>query len=72
MLPHLRRLHNYYHQQNAIMNGGETSESDSDGYSDVISATDSAQYAALLDRTREVLVKLYGREKRFNIRHFEP
>lgn len=71
MLPHLRRLHSYYHEQNTVMNDGEISESDSECYGDVTSATDSAQYAALLDRTREVLVKLYGREKRFNIKHFK-
>lgn len=68
MLPHLRRLHSHYHEIKVMMNGADNSEDESDGFIDVISATDSAQYAALLDRTREVLVKLYGREKRFAVK----
>lgn len=68
MLPHLRRLHSYYHERNAMIAGSDVSSVESDHDCDSISATSSTQYAALLDRTREVLVKLYGREKRFRNR----
>ena len=78
-LPHLRRLHAYYHEKciaevetdsGTDESGSESgSQNTSDG-EDEISASNSKQYAMLLDKTREVLIRMYAGKGRVGRREF--